>query len=123
MFQEEAEKHWQYVKSVIEQHNENLDKPTIDIIGFHYITAMVHGYKHGYKHGYNDTMQDNKIDLSNRENINYNEMLEVEKFIMSSSTYHDNFYSNLQIIDNSNYRHNLIDIKLTDGRIKTLKLI
>jgi hypothetical protein len=47
MFQEEAEKHWQYVKSVIEQHNKNLDSAIIDIIGFHYITAMVHGYKHG----------------------------------------------------------------------------
>ena len=68
-------------------------------------------------------LEDNKIDLSNSENVNYNEMLEVEKFIMSSSTYHDNFYSKLQVIDNSNYRHNLIDIKLTDGRIKTLKLI
>jgi hypothetical protein len=63
MFQEEAEKHWQYVKSVIEQHNKNLDAETIDIIGFHYVTAMVHGYKHGY----NDTMQDNKIDLSTGE--------------------------------------------------------
>ena len=119
MFQEEAEKHWQYVKSVIEQHNKNLDAETIDIIGFHYVTAMVHGYKHGY----NNTMQDNKIDLNNSENINYNEMLEVEKFIMSDSTYHDNFYSKLQVVNNSNYRHNLIDIKLTDGRIKTLKLI
>jgi len=39
-----ADDHWSYVKGLIEQHDPGAD---IEIIGFHYTTAMIHGYKHG----------------------------------------------------------------------------
>lgn len=46
-----VEAHWEYVKSVLEMElSEDLqtDKEGyIDRIGFHYKTAMIHGYKHG----------------------------------------------------------------------------
>lgn len=37
--------HWSYVEALLEKHGE--DKATIDKIGFHYRSAMIHGYKHG----------------------------------------------------------------------------
>ena len=39
-----AESHWEYIEKVLKAHNENDD--TISKIRFHYIEAMVHGYKH-----------------------------------------------------------------------------
>ena len=44
-----AEEHWQYVRAVLEhdfRENEE-SKAIIEVIGFHYKTAFVHGYKHG----------------------------------------------------------------------------
>jgi len=40
-----AEKHWNYIKSLLEAHN--IDKNVIELIGFHYKTALEHGFKHG----------------------------------------------------------------------------
>ena len=42
-----AEEHWKYVKTVILNSEPNINTKIVDIIGFHYITAFVHGYKHG----------------------------------------------------------------------------
>jgi len=41
-----AEAHWKYIESLLLTHGESLD--TVSKIGFHYTTAMIHGYKHGY---------------------------------------------------------------------------
>lgn len=41
----QAEAHWSYVKDVLKTHGE--DDDVIDKIGFHYVSAMVHGHKHG----------------------------------------------------------------------------
>ncbi len=40
-----ADDHWEYVKSVLEAHDE--DPLVIEKIGFHYRTGLEHGYKHG----------------------------------------------------------------------------
>ena len=40
-----AEAHWEYIEKLMKQHGE--EQTTIDLIGFHYKTAMIHGYKHG----------------------------------------------------------------------------
>ena len=40
-----ASDHWQYLKSVLEIHG--ADTEQIEIIGFHYRSAMIHGFKHG----------------------------------------------------------------------------
>jgi len=40
-----ASDHWQYLKCVLETHG--LDSEQIKIIGFHYQSSMVHGFKHG----------------------------------------------------------------------------
>lgn len=42
-----AEAHWGYIKSLLEQHGE-IPK-NVEIIGFHYKTAMIHGWGHGYE--------------------------------------------------------------------------
>jgi len=51
-----AEAHWEYVKSVIEMHEQadvEMDVSVmINTVGFHYKTAMIHGHKHGYEEGY-----------------------------------------------------------------------
>jgi hypothetical protein len=124
MFQEEAEKHWRYVKSVIEKHNKNLDSETIDIIGFHYIAAMVHGYKHGYndtvteiRTGCGCTIQDNKSNF-----LSNDEIIEFRGLDMSKSTYNEisnriNVYPDF--IDIPNY----IVMRLADGSTKKLTLI
>ena len=39
-----AEQHWDYIRELLETHN--VPGQEIEIIGFHYKTAMVHGYKH-----------------------------------------------------------------------------
>lgn len=41
-----AEAHWKYVKELLTV--QSVGNPMIDIIGFHYRTAMIHGYKHGF---------------------------------------------------------------------------
>ena len=41
---EMCEQHWNYVKGILLTHGENPD--VIDKIGWHYIQAMIHGYKH-----------------------------------------------------------------------------
>lgn len=40
-----AMEHWIYVEALLKNHGE--DKTTIEKIGFHYRSAMIHGYKHG----------------------------------------------------------------------------
>ena len=40
-----AEAHWGYIKSLLEKHGETAR--TIELIGWHYRTSMVHGYGHG----------------------------------------------------------------------------
>ena len=40
-----ADDHWNYVKAVLEAHGE--EESVIEKIGFHYRTALEHGYKHG----------------------------------------------------------------------------
>ena len=49
MAQKEAEElalaHWEYVEKVLE--HTDLKPNEIENIGFHYITAFIHGYKHG----------------------------------------------------------------------------
>jgi hypothetical protein len=41
---EMCEQHWSYVKGILIMHGEDLN--VIDKIGWHYIQAMMHGYKH-----------------------------------------------------------------------------
>lgn len=38
-----AEAHWEYIKGVLEIHGQK----ELDVIEYHYKTAMIHGYKHG----------------------------------------------------------------------------
>jgi len=40
-----AEAHWNYIKDLLLNHKIAKDK--INLVGFHYKTAFVHGYKHG----------------------------------------------------------------------------
>ena len=40
-----AEAHWNYIKDLLLNHK--ISKNEINLIGFHYKTAFVHGYKHG----------------------------------------------------------------------------
>ena len=41
-----AEEHWKYIKSILVEHK--IDTTEVKLIGFHYRTAMIHGYKHGW---------------------------------------------------------------------------
>lgn len=43
-FKERTRQHWEFIKGVLETACENPE--VIDKIGFHYRTAMIHGYKH-----------------------------------------------------------------------------
>ena len=48
-----AAAHWDYVKQVILLH-ENMDAEiditqVVEMIGYHYQTAMIHGFKHGFE--------------------------------------------------------------------------
>jgi len=53
---EKAAEHWEYVKSVIEMHEQAYRQidvlDVVELIGFHYKTAMEHGWKHGLEEGY-----------------------------------------------------------------------
>lgn len=40
-----AHQHWNYVRQILEAHGE--DREVIEKVGFHYRSAMVHGFKHG----------------------------------------------------------------------------
>ncbi len=40
-----AAAHWKYVEGLLELHG--VDAEDVEIIGWHYRSAMVHGYKHG----------------------------------------------------------------------------
>ena len=40
-----ADAHWGYIKSLIQAHG--VDDETIELCGFHYKSAFIHGYKHG----------------------------------------------------------------------------
>ena len=40
-----AAAHWQYVEGLLELHGVNAED--VEIIGWHYRAAMVHGFKHG----------------------------------------------------------------------------
>lgn len=42
-----ASEHWRYVKAVIINSEPNINHNMFEIIGFHYMSAMAHGYKHG----------------------------------------------------------------------------
>lgn len=39
-----ADQHWQYIRALLIQHGEDLC--TVEKIGFHYKSAMKHGWKH-----------------------------------------------------------------------------
>ncbi len=39
-----AEAHWGYIKQLLKAHNE--PELVIGLIGFHYKSAFIHGYKH-----------------------------------------------------------------------------
>jgi hypothetical protein len=51
-----ADDHWDYLKQVItlhEQADRQVDiSEAIEMIGFHYRTALIHGYGHGLENGY-----------------------------------------------------------------------
>ena len=47
MFEESTERHWLYIKKLLEIHKEN--STIINKIAFHYKTAMIHGYGHGWE--------------------------------------------------------------------------
>lgn len=40
-----SEDHWKYVKEILFIHG--LDNEEIEMIGFHYKSSFIHGYKHG----------------------------------------------------------------------------
>lgn len=42
---EEAEAHWSYVQAMLMTHG--LSDELISVCGWHYRTAMIHGFKHG----------------------------------------------------------------------------
>jgi len=44
-----ANKHWQYIEDLLIMHN--IDRETIKLVHFHYISTFQHGYKHGIADG------------------------------------------------------------------------
>jgi len=49
-----AEQHWSYVKKVILNHVPDMDEKLLEQFGFHYKTAMIHGFGHGYEDAIKD---------------------------------------------------------------------
>lgn len=47
-----TEAHWDYIKKVLR--TTGIDDEYIEIIGFHYCTALFHGYNHGWEDAKND---------------------------------------------------------------------
>ena len=43
-----ANDHWKYIEGVLATHNENY--LVIEKIKFHYISALIHGFKHGVEY-------------------------------------------------------------------------
>jgi hypothetical protein len=43
--EEEAAKHWEYVRGILEAHA--IQASIRDSVGYHYQTAFIHGWKHG----------------------------------------------------------------------------
>ena len=41
-----TQEHWKYIEDVLINHG--IPDSELERIGFHYRTAMIHGYKHGY---------------------------------------------------------------------------
>ena len=41
-----CDEHWSYIRKLVVMHDEHLDPKIVDKIGYHYTTAMYHGYKH-----------------------------------------------------------------------------
>ena len=39
-----AEEHWSYIEALLLAHGE---KDILEVIGFHYKSAFIHGFKHG----------------------------------------------------------------------------
>ena len=44
----QAHEHWRYIESVLFAHG--TDETTVELVGFHYRTAMEHGFKHGVEY-------------------------------------------------------------------------
>ena len=40
-----AEDHWKYIEALLKAHQ--LNPTDISVVGFHYRSAFIHGYKHG----------------------------------------------------------------------------
>jgi len=65
-FEESTRKHWKYVREVIRDGRREEDwihlpiKDYLDIIGYHYMTAMKHGYKHGVRDCSEETVDETK---------------------------------------------------------------
>lgn len=63
-----AKDHWEYIKSLLLTHDE--DPNVIEKIGFHYISAFIHGYKHGadkYENYKGDINQQKKLDKMRKD--------------------------------------------------------
>ena len=43
-----AKEHWEYLCKVLKTHN--VDNRLIDIVGFHYKTSFIHGWKHSFEY-------------------------------------------------------------------------
>jgi len=41
-----ADQHWKYIKNLLLIHK--VESPELITIGFHYKSALIHGYKHGW---------------------------------------------------------------------------
>jgi len=48
-----AREHWEYLCKVLKTHS--VSNNIIDIVGFHYKTAFIHGFKHGIEY-YSETL-------------------------------------------------------------------
>lgn len=51
-----ADDHWRYVESVLVTHD--VPKSVVSLLGFHYRTAFIHGYKHGQEDSKDQVMID-----------------------------------------------------------------
>ena len=43
-----AEEHWGYVEKLLSEHHQ--EDGLVEMIGFHYMSAMEHGFKHGVEY-------------------------------------------------------------------------
>lgn len=56
--------HWKYIRELLLIHG--LDNEEVEMVGFHYKTAFIHGYKHGQEQLIKDYKQQ-KFDLFKKE--------------------------------------------------------